>query len=136
MKQKDVHRVYMILRYLCVFMVVLFGGISIIATGAGGGPGKIVTYGGYILLEDDSPLEGVKVTFFWPDPPNVNSDGILTAYTDEDGWYSLELSTFSPHSDFTITPSDPDYNFSPVNYSFGEADDDHMDLDFVAIPIN
>ena len=136
MRKRDVHRVYMILRYLCVFMVVLFGGISIVATG-GGGPGKVVIYGGHVLLQDDLPLDGVEVTFFWPDPPNFESDGILTAFTDEGGWYSLELTTFSPPSDFTITPSDPDYVFSPENYSFRKInEDDHMDLDFIAIPID
>jgi hypothetical protein len=133
MKQRNVPGNCLILKYVCVLFLVLSGGIGIIGS-AGGGPGEIVTYGGYILLQDDSPLEGVEVTFFWPDPPNFESDGILTVFTDEDGRYSMELTTFSPPADFTITPSHPDYTFSPESYSFGSVSDDHLELDFVAIP--
>lgn len=124
---------HLIFRYLCLFLFVLLGTLSIIGS-AGGGPGEVVTYGGYILLEDDSPLEGIEVTFFWPDPPNIESDGILTVFTDEEGWYSMELTTFSPPSDFTVTPSHPDYDFSPESYSFTRITDDQTDLDFVAAP--
>ncbi len=133
MKQRNVYRNYFILRYLCAFFVFLFGGISIIGS-SGGGPGEIVTYGGYVSLQDDLPLEGVDMTFFWPDPPNFDSDGILSTVTDEEGWYGMDLSTFGPPSDFTITPSHPDYDFSPVSYSFERIKGDHLDLDFVAIP--
>ena len=131
MKQRILFGNYLILRYLCIVFVVSFGGNC---TYTGGGPGEIVTYGGYVLLQDDLPLEGVEVTFYWPDPPNFDSDGILTTVTDEEGWFSMELSTFGPPSDFKITPSHPDYDFSPVSYSFGRIEEDHLDLDFVAIP--
>ena len=133
MKRRHVPGNYLILKCLCVLFLVLSGGIGIIGS-AGGGPGEIVTYGGNILLQDDSPLEGVEVTFFWPDPPNIDSDGILTVFTDEDGRYSMELTTFSPSADFTITPSHPGYDFSPESYSFSRVTDDHLELDFVAIP--
>ena len=85
-------------------------------------------------MQDDLPLEGVEVTFFWPDPPNLESDGILTVFTDEDGRYSMDLTTFSPSADFTITPSHPDYDFSPESYSFRRVTGDRLELDFVAIP--
>jgi len=133
MKQRNESGTYLIFKYLCVFFFVLSGGISIIGS-AGGGPGEIVTYGGYVLLQDDTPLGGVEVTFFWPDPPNFESDGILTAVTDEEGWFGMELSTFSPPSDFTVAPSHPDYDFSPESYSFTKITEDHLNLDFIASP--
>jgi hypothetical protein len=104
--------------------------------GCGGGlPGDFVTFGGQVLLQDGSPLEGVEVIFFMPDPPNVNSDGKWTVLTDEDGWYSDGLFTLWEDRDFTITPSHPAYIFSPTGYSFPGAYEDHLDLDFAAIPL-
>lgn len=120
---------YKFLYLLFILVVVAF------INSCGGGPGEIVTYGGKVLLQDGTPLEGIEVTFFWPNPPNIDSNGILSAVTDEDGWYSLELSTFSPPSYFSVTPSHPEYNFSPTSYSFGKIEADNLDLNFVAIPL-
>ena len=119
-------------KFLCIiaFLVV----IAFITSCGGGGLSPDVTFGGKVLLQDGTPLEGIEVTFFWRDPPNFESDGILTAVSDEEGWYGMELSTFSPPSDFTITPSHPYYNFSPERYSFTKVTDDHLDLDFIATP--
>jgi hypothetical protein len=101
----------------------------------GGLPGDYVTFGGQVLLQNDSPLEGIEVVFFMPDPPNINSDGFWSVFTDENGWYSDGLFTFWEDRDFTITPSHPAYIFSPTSYSFPGAYDDHLDLDFIATPI-
>ena len=86
-------------------------------------------------MQDNSPLEGVEVTFFWPDPPNVNSDGTWTVLTDEDGWYSDWHRTIWGDRVFTITPSYRDYIFSPTSYFFEGSYEDNLDLDFTAIPI-
>ena len=101
---------------------------------AGGGPGEVVTYGGLILLEDDTPLDGVEVTFFWPNPPNVNSDGTWVVLTDEDGWYSEWHTTLWRDRGFTITPFHTEYNFMPTSYSFDGSYEDNLDLNFTAIP--
>jgi len=102
----------------------------------GGLPGDYVTCGGHVLLQKGSPLEGVEVVFFMPDPPNVNSDGKWTTYTDEDGWYEEYLFTLWEDRNFSITPSHPAYIFSPTSYSFPGAYEDHLDLDFTALPGN
>ena len=102
----------------------------------GGLPGDYVTCGGHVLLQNGSPLEGIEVVFFMPDPPNVNSDGKWTTYTDEDGWYEEYLFTLWEDRNFSITPSHPAYIFSPTSYSFPGAYEDHLDLDFTALPGN
>jgi hypothetical protein len=87
---------------LCKLSIIvpLFWGLS----GCGGGPGEVVTYGGLVLMEDGTPLEGVEVTFFWPNPPNVDSDGKWIVLTDEDGWYSEWHNNLFRNREFTITP--------------------------------
>jgi hypothetical protein len=122
----------MMLKYFCILCVIppLIRFVGCV----GAQPGGVVFFGGHVLLEDGSPLEGVEVTFYWPDPPNVNSDGTWTVLTDEDGWYSTELNSLFGNKDFTITPYHPDYDFSPIDYSFGESYEDQLDIDFVAIP--
>jgi hypothetical protein len=101
---------------------------------AGGGPGEVVTYGGLILLQDGTPLEGVEVTFFWPNPPNVDSDGTWIVVTDEDGWYSEWHNTLWRDRNFTITPFHQDYEFIPTSYSFEGSYESNLDLNFTAIP--
>jgi hypothetical protein len=100
----------------------------------GGLPGDSVTFGGQVLLQDGSPLGGVEVVFFMPDPPNVNSDGTWVVLTDEAGWYSDELYTAWEERDIITTPTHPAYVFSPQRYFLGGAYEDHLDLDFTAIP--
>ncbi len=102
----------------------------------GGLPGDYVTFGGQVLLEDGSPLEGIEVVFFMPDPPNVDSDGSWSVYTDENGWYSEYLYTLWEDRDFSITPSHPSYIFSPTSYSFPGAYGDNRSVDFTAFPAN
>ena len=109
--------------------------LLVIGCGGGGGPGEVVTFGGLVLLQDGTPLEGVDVTFFWPDPPNVNSDGTWTVLTDKKGWYSDWHRTIWGDRAFTITPSHPGYEFSPTSYFFEGSYEDNLDLDFIAIPI-
>jgi hypothetical protein len=106
---------------LAFFLAVLF-----ILTGCGGGPGEVVTYGGLVLLEDGTPLEGVEVTFFWPNPPNVDSDGKWIVLTDEDGWYSEWHNNLFRNREFTIT--EPPSYYLPGSY------EDNLDLNFTAIP--
>ena len=86
------------------------------------------------MLEDGSPLEGVEMVFFMPDPPNPDSDGYWSRFTDENGWYSEYLYTAWEDRDFSITPSHPSYFFSPSGYSFPGAYEDRLDLDFTAYP--
>ena len=120
------------MKRLLIFMPFI---LVLVMTNCGGGlPGDFVTFGGQVLLQDDSPLEGVEVVFFMPDPPNVHSDGKWTVLTDENGWYSDHLFTLWEDRDFSITPSHPAYTFSPTSYSFPGAYEDHLDLDFTAIP--
>jgi hypothetical protein len=114
---------------LAFFLAVLF-----ILTGCGGGPGGVVIIGGEVLLQDGSPLEGIEVTFFWPDPPNVNSDGTWVVLTDENGWYSDSHPNLWGDRDFTVTPNHPSYTFSPSSYHISEAYEDVLDLNFTAIP--
>jgi hypothetical protein len=111
-------------------------GIAGILASAGGLPSDYVTFGGQVSLQDGSPLEGIEVEFFMPDPPNINSDGKWTVLTDENGMYSDFLFTFWSDRSFSITPSHPAYIFSPTNYSFPGAYEDHLDLDFTATPVN
>jgi len=120
---------------LCQFSIFIF--LSILVAGcSGGGPGEVLTYGGKVLLQDGTPLEGIEVTFFLPDPPNIDSDGTWTVLTDENGWYSDWHSSIWGNRAFSITPHHPDYNFSPTHYYFNESYVDNLDLDFTAIPIN
>ena len=114
------------------FIIALY--IGLYGCAAGGGPGEVVTYGGLILVEDGTPLEGVEVTFFWPNPPNVNSDGTWVVLTDEEGWYSEWHTTLWRDRDFTITPFHPGYDFMPASYSFDGSYEDNLDLNFTAIP--
>lgn len=122
------------MKQLLIFIIFILP-LLVISCGGGGGPGEVVTFGGLVLLQDGTPLEGIEVTFFWPDPPNVNSDGTWTVLTDEDGWYSDWHRTIWGDSAFTITPSHPDYVFSPTSYYFEGSYEDNLDLDFTAIPI-
>jgi hypothetical protein len=114
--------------------IIIFLSIGLSGCTAGGGPGEVVTYGGLILLQGGTPLEGVEVTFFWPNPPNVDSDGKWIVLTDEDGWYSEWHTTLWRDRDFTITPFHTDYQFIPNSYSFEGSYGDNLDLNFTAIP--
>ena len=88
------------------------------------------TLGGQVLLQDFSPLEGIEVVFFFPD----YGDGPKDIYTDKTGWYSY---VYGPVDDrVTITPSSPAYIFSPTSYEIQKVQGDHLDLDFMAIPLN
>jgi len=120
------------MRRLLIF-IILF--IPLLVIACGGGPGEVVTFGGLVLLEDSTPLEGVEVVFFWPDPPNIESDGTWTVLTDEDGWYSDWHTTLWGNRAFTITPSLPGYLFSPTSYSLEGSYKDDLELDFTATPI-
>jgi len=121
------------MKQLLIFIIFILP-LLVIGCG-GGGPGEAVTFGGLVLLQDGTPLEGVEVTFFWHDPPNVNSDGTWTVLTDEDGWYSDWHRTIWGDRAFTITPSHPGYVFSPTSYFFEGSHEDNLNLDFIAIPI-
>ena len=115
--------------YLVTILIVIASIIS-----CGGGPGEVVTYGGLVLLEDGTPLEGVEVTFFWPNPPNVDSDGKWIVLTDEDGWYSEWHNNLFRNREFTITPFHADYAFEPPSYYLPGSYEDNLDLNFTAIP--
>jgi hypothetical protein len=91
------------------------------------------TLGGQVLLQDFSPLEGIEVSYFWPDD-DVYGGGPKIIYTDIAGWYSYRYGF--PDERVTITPSSPAYIFSPTKYEFQEVHADHLDLDFIAIPLN
>jgi hypothetical protein len=117
---------------LCKLSIIvpLFLGLS----GCGGGPGEVVTYGGLVLMEDGTPLEGVEVTFFWPNPPNVDSDGKWIVLTNEDGWYSEWHNNLFRNREFTITPFHADYDFEPPSYYLPGSYEDNLNLNFTAIP--
>jgi len=91
------------------------------------------TLGGQVLLQDFSPLEGIEVVYHWPDCCRTGG-GLLIIYTDIAGWYSYRYGM--PDLRVTITPSSPAYIFSPTKYEFQEVHADHLDLDFIAIPLN
>jgi hypothetical protein len=119
-----------VLKWITIFVF-----LSIFIAGcSGGGPGGVATIGGEILLEDGTPIEGIEVTFFWPDPPNVDSDGTWVVLTDENGWYSYSHPTLWGNRDFTITPKHTSYTFSPSSYNISEAYEDILDINFTAIP--
>ena len=116
-----------------IFMLFILP-LLVIDCGGGYWPSDYVTFGGQVLLQDGSPLEGIEVVFFMPDPPNINSDGYWSTFTDENGWYSDGLFTFWENRDFSITPSHPSYIFSPTSYSFPGAYEDNLEVDFTATP--
>lgn len=116
--------------YWITFVVFL----SFCIADCGGGPGGVVIIGGEISLEDGTPLEGIEVNFFWPDPPNVNSDCTWVVLTDENGWYSDSHSNLWGNRDFTVTPNHLSYTFSPSSYYINESYEDILNLNFTAIP--
>ena len=119
-------------KFLCfiTFLVV----IAFIISCGGGGLYPDVTFGGKVLLQDGTPLEGIEVTFFIPEPPNIDSDGTWRVLTDENGWYSDWAYSSLGGSYITITPHHPDYIFSPENYFLSKPFADNLDLNFTAIP--
>ena len=119
------------MKRLCTGMLFI---LLVMVIDCGGGlPGDAVTVGGQVLLTNGTPVEGVEMVFFMPDPPNVNSDGTWTVLTDENGWYSDYLYTLWRDRDVSITPNHPAYVFSPTGYALPGAYEDRLDLDFTAL---
>ena len=88
--------------------------------------------GGQILLEDDTPVEGVEVYLDWVG----YSDMQFTVFTDEAGWYSTKYDAWFTRDRFIITPSHPAFTFSPIDYDFPKGlGGDQLELNFTAILI-
>ena len=87
------------------------------------------TLAGTVTLRDGTPLEGVEVTLFWPE-----GGGPLTFLTDTGGWYGYTWANCFQDRRITVTPSHPDYVFSPAEYDLPRVGDGSVDLDFVATP--
>lgn len=92
---------------------------------------KDYTIGGQILLEDDTPVEGVEVYLDWIG----YSDMQFTVLTDEAGWYSHKYDAWFTRDRIIITPSHSAYIFSPLDYDFPKGlGGDQLELNFTAIP--
>ena len=90
------------------------------------------TIGGQILLENDSPVEGVEVYLNWVG----YSDMRFTVFTDEASWYSHKYDGWFTRDRIIITPSHSAFIFSPLDYDFSEGlGGDQLELNFTAIPI-
>jgi hypothetical protein len=124
------NRLSFIIKSISILFVFSLGVVSII--GSGGGGGDTIVLGGYILLEDDTPVEEVEVVFVWP---GWLGDWEVVLLTDETGWYGYESKGQFPENSVTITPNDPNYEFSPIGYDLRDIREKNIyDLDFVAMP--
>ena len=85
--------------------------------------------GGQILLEDNTPLEGVEVYLDWVGYSNMQ----LTVFSDEAGWYSYKYDAWFTRDSFIITPSHSAFTFSPLDYYFPHGlGGDQLELNFTA----
>jgi hypothetical protein len=109
--------------------------MSLVLVDCAGGSlfGYEATLGGQVSLRDGTPLEGVEITFYFPDAINPDYDPPVVT-TDEDGWYSYDCYYLNEKDDTIIEPSHSSYLFSPASYLIRHYDGDHLDLDFTAIP--
>jgi hypothetical protein len=116
----------------CILLI-----LSLVLVACGGGPllGYWATLGGQVLLKDDTPLEGVEITFYFPDAINPDYDPPVVT-TDRDGWYSYVCYYLNEKDDTIIEPSHSSYFFSPASYLIREFGGDNPDLNFTAIPNN
>ena len=114
---------YPFLLVLAIILLFFFPGCDV---------GKDYTVGGQILLEDDTPLEGVEVYLDWLG----YSDMKFTVHTNDAGWYSHKYDSWFTKDPIIIFPSDPAYIFSPLEYDFLTGlGGDQLELNFTAIPI-
>ena len=123
---------FLLKKLLC--FITFLNVVTFIISCGGSGLYPDVTFGGKVLLQDGTPLEGIEMTFFIPDPPNINSDGTWRVLTDENGWYSDWAYSSLGGGYITITPHHPGYTFSPDSYFLGKPFSDNLDLNFTAIP--
>lgn len=91
------------------------------------------TLGGYVLLDDETPVADIEITFIWP---SWLGDWESIEVTDETGWYSLEVEGQFYENSVTITPYHPDYSFTPEEYHLNNLYNisENLELDFIAIP--
>ena len=91
------------------------------------------TVGGTVLLENGTPVESVEVYIDWVPYSAMK----LTVFTDEAGWYNYRYDEYFEEDRVIITPSHPDYVFSPSAYDFSKGlRGNQLDLDFTASPID
>lgn len=88
-----------------------------------------ITLAGNVKDTHGAAVQGVDIAFNWSD------GGSLVVVTDGDGcfkhgydWWDLDG---TPALTVVITPSHPDYSFSPPEYLL-DAERDHFDLNFIA----
>ena len=116
-------------KLLLMFLVSICPLVLLVSCGGGG---DTIVLGGYMLLEDNTPVEGVEVVFVWP---SWLGDWEAVVQTDETGWYGYYSEGQHPEYRVTITPNDPNYEFSPSTYALSDIREKSIDdLDFVAIP--
>lgn len=88
--------------------------------------------GGYVVLEDDTPVEGIEVVFLWP---HWLGDWEAVETTDSTGWYGYKSEGRHPENRVTVTPRYESYGFSPAYYDLRDIRDaNREDLDFLATP--
>ena len=118
----------MIKKISCLLAVYAF----LFILGCGGGDGDTVVLGGYVLLNDDTPVQGVDVVFLWP---AFLGDWEAIEKTDDTGWYAYKSKDRHPEYSVKITPEHPDYDFIPASYNLNDIRDSSVrDLDFLAVP--
>lgn len=120
-------------KYLCMLLMLTMVFVS--SCGGGGGDSDdTVMLGGHIERMDGVPVPNVSVGIV-DTITNNTGNGPLIIQTDSSGDFEREWGTSGVGTQqILITPSHPNFSFSPSQYSF-TLDADRVDLIFVADPI-
>ena len=120
-------------------MLLLLSGLISACGGGSSGTDEVVIISGHIERMDGVPVQGVSVSIVDTLTNNLGN-GPAIVETDSNGnfikkWGTSAFPQEIDKQEILITPSHPDFSFSPTEYTFTLIYQDKLDINFIADPL-